>query len=75
MTTKAAPVIEMETLSKTTPPLTAVLTKAQLAAWLQIGINTLSDDLDLPTIGLTPRNPRYSVRQVLKYLEQQAEIR
>ncbi len=74
MTTRAAPVIEMETLLKTTPPLTAVLTKAQVAAWLQIGINTL-DDLDLPTIGLTPRNPRYSVRQVLEYLEQQAEIR
>lgn len=71
MTAKAADSIDMATVQKCTPPLTALLTIQQVAAWLQVGIRTV-DSLELPVIVLSAHNIRYSVRQVLEILERRA---
>ena len=72
MTARAATWDALAEVARAAPPPTAILTKEQVAAWLQIGVNTV-DELGLPTIMLTERNLRYSVRQVLEYVEGQAE--
>jgi hypothetical protein len=71
VTTRAADVLDMTRLREATPPETAMLTREQVAAWLQIGV-TAVDRLDLPTIQLGAHTIRYSVRQVLDHLERRA---
>lgn len=72
MTAKAASAADMAKVRDCSPPLTALLTRSQVAAWLQVSLRTV-DSLELPVIVLSPHNYRYSVRQVLEFLERRAK--
>ena len=72
MTAKAADPLDMDRLRTSAPGETALLKKAQVAAWLQIGVGQV-DRYNLPTIRLGGHTTRYSVRQVLAHLERLAD--
>jgi hypothetical protein len=49
-------------------PAEAVLTKAQVAEWLQVSTKTV-ERLGIPRIRLGYRTPRYLAKHVLKFLD------
>ncbi len=64
--------VRLEDVRATTPPLEAVLTPEECAAWLRISLTQLARK-DLPvTYYLSKKRPRYIVRQVLEFLERSA---
>lgn len=73
-TRRAADTIEMERVRATAPPETAVLTVEQVAAWLQVGTDTVLA-LKLPSVELSDRNLRIPVRLALQELERRARHR
>ena len=54
------------------PPETAMLTKEQAAAWLQISERQL-ERLNLPVVMLGKRTPRYHVGSILEHLTRRAK--
>jgi len=71
MARRAADAIEMQRVSETAPPETAVLTLEQAAAWLQVGTKTVLA-AKLPCVTLSDRSLRFPVRLVLRELEKRA---
>lgn len=72
MSRRAAPQADLAAIRAAAPPETAILTLEQVAAWLQVGCDAVLR-LGLPTIAISERQARYSVRQVLAWLERRAE--
>jgi len=70
MSTRAADPVEMARVRESAPPTTAVLTLAQLAAWLQVGTDTAMS-LGLPAIAIG-KQLRYPVGMVLREIEKRA---
>lgn len=73
MTRPAASLADMERVRISAPPETALLTLEQLAAWLQVGVETALA-LHLPCVEVSKNNLRFPVRRCLQELERRASI-